>query len=198
MPRRAADNEAVRTAQRAKLLEAAAHVFARKGFAAARVTDVAKEAGVSHGLVHHYFASKAALHRALVEQVMSSADALPRAALAREGTPWERLAWFVETAAQGARYAPEQFFLVVEASMNEAVDEALRAHVGTEGGRALNQLAVLIAEGQALGQMRQGDPRVLAEHLLAAIQGLAVAQVGPRVDADIVLGLLRVPKEVAP
>jgi len=198
MPRRAADNEAVRTAQRARLLDAAAHVFARKGFAAARVADVAKEAGVSNGLVHHYFSSKAALHRALVEQVMSSADALPRAALAREGTPWERLAWFVQTALLGAQHAPEQFFLVVEASMNEAVDPELRAHVATAGERGLNQLAVLIAEAQAAGTVRKGDPRALAEHLLATVQGLAVSQAGPRIDADIVLGLLRVPQEVIP
>lgn len=33
-------------------------VFARKGFHAARVGDIAAEAGVAHGLLYHYFASK--------------------------------------------------------------------------------------------------------------------------------------------
>lgn len=33
-------------------------VFARKGFRAARVGDIAEEAGVAHGLLYHYFRSK--------------------------------------------------------------------------------------------------------------------------------------------
>src|SRR5436305_3063170 len=40
------------------ILDAAVRVFARKGFHAARVGDVAEEAGVAHGLLYHYFASK--------------------------------------------------------------------------------------------------------------------------------------------
>ena len=33
-------------------------VFARKGYHAARVGDIAEEAGVAHGLLYHYFPSK--------------------------------------------------------------------------------------------------------------------------------------------
>ena len=33
-------------------------VFARKGFHASRVGDIAEEAGVAHGLLYHYFKSK--------------------------------------------------------------------------------------------------------------------------------------------
>jgi len=39
-------------------LHAAVRVFATKGFHAARVKDVADEAGVAHGLLYHYFRSK--------------------------------------------------------------------------------------------------------------------------------------------
>jgi TetR/AcrR family fatty acid metabolism transcriptional regulator len=52
-------------AQRAKapdkrrlILDAAVRVFARQGFHACRVSDIADEAGVAYGLVYHYFASK--------------------------------------------------------------------------------------------------------------------------------------------
>ena len=40
------------------ILDAAIHVFARKGFHSCRVSDVADEAGVAYGLVYHYFQSK--------------------------------------------------------------------------------------------------------------------------------------------
>jgi TetR/AcrR family transcriptional regulator, fatty acid metabolism regulator protein len=44
--------------RRRELLDAAATVFARKGFHASRVGDIAEEAGVAHGLLYHYFRSK--------------------------------------------------------------------------------------------------------------------------------------------
>src|SRR5688572_2839663 len=40
------------------ILDAAIRVFARRGFHACRVSDVADEAGVAYGLVYHYFDSK--------------------------------------------------------------------------------------------------------------------------------------------
>ncbi|HEY3577246.1 MAG TPA: TetR/AcrR family transcriptional regulator [Gaiellaceae bacterium] len=44
--------------KRQQLLWAAVRVFARKGFHASRVGDIAEEAGVAHGLLYHYFKSK--------------------------------------------------------------------------------------------------------------------------------------------
>jgi AcrR family transcriptional regulator len=47
-----------RVDKRQLLLDAAIRVFARKGYHAARIGDIAKEAGVAYGLLYHYFASK--------------------------------------------------------------------------------------------------------------------------------------------
>ncbi|MBA3421701.1 MAG: TetR/AcrR family transcriptional regulator [Thermoleophilaceae bacterium] len=44
--------------KRRLILDAAVGVFARRGFTACRVSDVADEAGVAYGLVYHYFDSK--------------------------------------------------------------------------------------------------------------------------------------------
>ncbi|HTW42163.1 MAG TPA: TetR/AcrR family transcriptional regulator [Solirubrobacteraceae bacterium] len=44
--------------KRRMILQAAVRVFARQGFHACRVSDIADEAGVAYGLVYHYFASK--------------------------------------------------------------------------------------------------------------------------------------------
>src|SRR4029079_7780664 len=43
---------------RQRILEASVRVCARRGFHASRVGDIAQEAGVAHGLLYHYFASK--------------------------------------------------------------------------------------------------------------------------------------------
>jgi TetR/AcrR family transcriptional regulator, fatty acid metabolism regulator protein len=44
--------------RRQAILDAAVRVFARRGFHACRVSDIADEAGVAYGLVYHYFGSK--------------------------------------------------------------------------------------------------------------------------------------------
>src|SRR5688500_15978614 len=44
--------------KRRRILDAAVHVFARNGFHTSRVGDIAEQAGVAHGLLYHYFASK--------------------------------------------------------------------------------------------------------------------------------------------
>src|SRR5579864_5174524 len=43
---------------RARLLEAAKHVFEDRGFLEARISDIAARAGLSHGAFYHYFDSK--------------------------------------------------------------------------------------------------------------------------------------------
>jgi len=54
------NDSAAKTApdKRRLILDAAVRVFARQGFHACRVSDIADEAGVAYGLVYHYFASK--------------------------------------------------------------------------------------------------------------------------------------------
>ena len=51
---------------RAQLLEAAARVFARKGFAGTKIQDIVREAGLSTGAVYGRFASKDELLREAV------------------------------------------------------------------------------------------------------------------------------------
>jgi len=65
-----------------RLVAAARAVFAEYGYAAARVEDVVREAGVSHGTFYTYFENKPAVLRALVED---SAERL----LAVAAAPWE-------------------------------------------------------------------------------------------------------------
>lgn len=53
-----------------EIIEAAFSVFAEKGYAAARVDDVAKRAGVSKGLMYLYFKTKEELFKAVVKSVV--------------------------------------------------------------------------------------------------------------------------------
>lgn len=63
-------------ATRARLMEAGTTVLAERGYHAARVDDVVKQAGVSHGTFYLYFPNKEALVVALAEQCAADLGAL--------------------------------------------------------------------------------------------------------------------------
>jgi AcrR family transcriptional regulator len=57
-----------KVARPAEILDAALDIFAERGFAAARVEDIAARAGVSKGTVYLYFDTKEEMFRALVRE----------------------------------------------------------------------------------------------------------------------------------
>jgi TetR/AcrR family transcriptional repressor of bet genes len=60
----------LREQRRAELVAAFARVLARQGFAGATIAAVAEEAGVTPGLVHHYFTDKNELLASLVTDLL--------------------------------------------------------------------------------------------------------------------------------
>ncbi len=53
--------------RRDQIIDAAMRVFAQKGFARATNKDIAREAGITPGLIYYYFESKEALLKAIIE-----------------------------------------------------------------------------------------------------------------------------------
>lgn len=86
MPRRSkADSEATALA----ILDAAVVHFGKDGYAAVRLDDVARTAGVTRGAVYHHYKDKPRLFHAVLEQVQAQVgDAVAEAADA-VGEAWE-------------------------------------------------------------------------------------------------------------
>src|SRR3954471_485478 len=70
--------------KRERILDAAQRIFARHGFFAAKVTDIAQAAGVADGTIYLYFKSKDDLLISLFEDRMERINANLREAI--EGT----------------------------------------------------------------------------------------------------------------
>jgi AcrR family transcriptional regulator len=62
-----------RAATEAALIEAATQLFDRRNPGSVSVREIARLAGVNHGLVHHYFGSKQALVQAVLDDLSSKA-----------------------------------------------------------------------------------------------------------------------------
>lgn len=69
-PRTSEQFERIREDRKQKLIDAAFHVFAEETYHSASVSKIAKEAGVSKGLLYNYFDTKEDLLRAIMSNLM--------------------------------------------------------------------------------------------------------------------------------
>jgi AcrR family transcriptional regulator len=165
------------TAERSKvrrILDAAASVFASRGYNDARMDDVAEEAGVSKGGLYLHFPSKDALFDGLVGYVVGHETRRLAAAKAAEGPVADRLAGFFHEYAKDL-LAMEKFYPIIlevysrsyrHASLRRVLQRYIDLYVG--------ELAVLIDEGIEKGEFRPVDAKDVALELICLLEGLAL------------------------
>ena len=93
--------------KRRLLLDAAVRVFARKGYHAARVGDIAEEAGVAYGLLYHYFASKEELLRSVFRETWRALIVTIKSVEEGEDPPREQLRKVAEILLRSWRRDPD-------------------------------------------------------------------------------------------
>jgi AcrR family transcriptional regulator len=101
-----------REERQASLLRAAARAFARTGYAATSMDDVAAEAGVSRLIVYRHFASKEELYRSVLDRVAQRLHDDFVAGLA-DGAPAEPDGFTTRLLLGVARDEPDGFRLLV-------------------------------------------------------------------------------------
>jgi AcrR family transcriptional regulator len=126
MPRGEYDRGERKAQTRAALLEAAAKVYARRGFAGATLEEVAAEAGYSKGAVYGHFGSKENLLLALLGEHLAEEVAEQIALFDRGQTTWERPLRGSERWVEQLEEDPDAFRLFVELWTYAQRDERLR------------------------------------------------------------------------
>ncbi|HEY4028526.1 MAG TPA: helix-turn-helix domain-containing protein [Candidatus Dormibacteraeota bacterium] len=193
MPRTEAANQRVREEQRGRILDGARTVFARRGLAAT-MAEVAVAAGVSQGLAYRYFANKDELFRALVAEAVQT-EGPPQEWPDRPG---ERIAVLLSRLLAVRRERPEFFQLVDHVMSDPSTPADLVRMVERRGRYFTTELRRMIVEGQAAGEVAEGDPDQLVSVFVACIDGLSrFAQRSPEharrhfPDAEILMRMLR-------
>tara|TARA_R110000868_G_scaffold120773_4_gene320621 strand:+ start:44 stop:688 length:645 start_codon:yes stop_codon:yes gene_type:complete len=142
-----------------EILEAALAVFGEQGFAAARVEDIARRAGLSKGAVYLYFASKEAMLNALVER---SAGALARSletyvateAPADPDAALRGILRFLFTAMNSAEISAAPRLVLTEAHRFPGLAAYYREHVLDIARRSMRRLLEIAIEQ---GEFRDVD-----------------------------------------
>lgn len=76
MPRTPQQFEGIREEKKALIMRAAMELFATNGFHATTISSIAKEAGISKGLLYNYFESKEELIKAIIYSGLENLDKL--------------------------------------------------------------------------------------------------------------------------
>jgi AcrR family transcriptional regulator len=94
-PKSASQFEEVRKESRDKILNAALKLFANESYHATSISKIAKEAGVSKGLMYNYFNSKEDLLNAILADAMKQGEVLA-AEMMKAETPQDQIKYLIE------------------------------------------------------------------------------------------------------
>jgi AcrR family transcriptional regulator len=175
MPRLA---EETRSARRDQIIAAAVACFARTGYHATTMADVAARAGVATGTPYLYFESKEALFIALHDEWDCGLAGRAGAAVAAlDGPARSSPRRVLRTVAQavGAHVTenPETCRVLMEAHTLAAYYTAIAAAVRASDDRTHQQLRELFADGVTAGEWPAGtDPDLVARMFTAGLHGL--------------------------
>ena len=136
------------------ILDAACRAIAATGAAAVRVSDVAREAGVSTALVHYYFPSRAQVIVEAFAHADDIADAVAEEHLAQLANGRERVERLILTWAGDDPAIRTNWAVWNEMWQYAAHNEEARVMVAESHQLWLDQVAQLIAEGVADGSIR--------------------------------------------
>lgn len=176
-----------------RILSTALNEFIGKGFHGASTREIAKAAGISSGLMFHYFPNKESLYTSLIsigcnEFHFDLAEAGINPSKYLKGLLTVILHQFQEN-----EFYAKMFILIDNAQHTHEIPtqakEILAAH------DLVDQCIPIIKKGQELKQFRPGNPHALMVAFAGAIQGIAQEIVRlpdtPIPDAEWILDIIK-------
>lgn len=154
-----------------QILDIALNHFIRYGFYGTSTRKIAEEAGISSGLMFHYFPNKLTLYEALVEigcekMIIDNGEGESPMMFFEK-----QVDWFLSVATQN-NFASRMFVFMGLVAIN-AKDVSERAAQMIKEHDVETMSVPYIVKGQELGEIRQGDPLTLSVLFYSSIQGFA-------------------------
>lgn len=163
----------IRDERKEQILGAAAVVFARRGITGTKMSMIAVEAGISHGLLYHYFSSKDQLFSAIVRLAMEESFETIANVYEIPGSPLEKLTELTRFILDKGNSA--FFALIYEAQTSENVPEEARKLLEEYPlQRYIDLLLPLFIEGQQRGEFITNNAEELITWYFSIISGLMV------------------------
>lgn len=176
MPRNPERDAQLRADRRRQIIGAATRVFSRKGLAATKMSDIASEAGLSHGHLYNHFKTKEDLLTAIVHHSQDTYQQLLEAMLEREGDAIGKLRWLAESLLMGTS-TPSSYWVVLQAQASDVLPEETKADIASRMLHNRDLLARLIGQGQAEGAFAAGDTKEIAAIAMTLLHNLGLWEI---------------------
>ena len=153
-----------------EILDAALRVFAEKGFAAARMDDIAARAGVTKGTIYLYFPSKEEVFKSLAREFVGAT--ISNAALQAskfEGSVREFLTMFLTIVADMIQHSDRFVLPKIIIAESGNFPELARFWRTEVIDKSMAMLSGVIAKGVARGELRDLPPEHVARLCIAPL-----------------------------
>ncbi len=162
-------------ARPAEILDAAVAVFAEKGFAAARMEDIAKRAGVTKGTIYLYFRGKEDVFEALVQGSISQRIAgFSQMVRDFEGPTTELIRLVLTGLAEFLRTSDRVVLPKIIMAEAGNFPELARFYRENVINRGLGLISSIVERGVARGEFRKVPPDHIARLCVMPILFIAV------------------------
>lgn len=196
-PRNEEQNAQIKDERREQIMSAALKLFATKGFAATKISDIVERAQMSHGLVYHYFKSKEDIFYELLKRAIQTSSESVLTVEIQSLHPIDKvrqIARYILGGIENYEDTSYYFLIVAHASVMENMNEEYE-HLLYESNRTLKSMARIVKAGQEAKQIYMGDPMEITVAFFAAIQGLAIYKLAmddfKMPDPDILVNMMR-------
>lgn len=146
------------------MVEAGRELFGRHGYDGTSVRSLTRRAGANLGAVTYHFGSKEALYRAVLASGLEPLAAGVKEIAGQPGAALDRLEWVVRLCCSYLAENPDvPSLLLRQVAGEKTLPEPARSAVSS----IESTLAGIILDGQGSGDIRAGDPHLLARSVLA-------------------------------
>jgi AcrR family transcriptional regulator len=168
MPRTPEENDRIRQASKEKIRAAAMELFMKQGYYATSISDIAKQAGISKGLLYNYYKGKEELLSEMVAARIREVVKVMEEAVALE-TPSEQLKYIVNGAIDNIHKNPEvhRFYLHLQTQPEADVELIKYSRLIIEENARQFELQCKIFE-----RMGEREPRKRSLYFSSVLQGI--------------------------
>ncbi len=177
MPRNKETNEQMREKRIEQILLNSLRLFSKRGLKATKISDIARETGMSQGLIYHYYRSKEEIYIEIIRDAFRRLNVAVTILKNSTISPLEKIKKAVEgllnnleTSEDSARY----HYLIAQASVSDAIPEEAKEIIKKNREFPYKVMAEIIRKGQEQGTIKKHDPEEMALIFWTTIKGLAM------------------------
>ncbi len=158
-----------------RIIDAAEHLFADKGFDATSISDITKEADVARALIYYYFKDKLGLYESIIEDGNDCVTRYAQEAAETDGSTLDKLRVFMTRLRQLHIDRPSHSRLTVRAYLenNLSFDQKMRERFAS----VATLLKQIITEGVVTGQLREVDADKTIHMVMGIVHSLVMMQI---------------------